>query len=118
MDESTYASSEMIAFGLVAQAGNARSNAYEALNAAKQNDYERARTLMLQADESILNAHKIQADLLAREANGDHQTVDVLLVHAQDHLMTAMLAKELISELIELHHAIGTRNSAALGHAY
>lgn len=118
MDESTYASSEMIAFGLVAQAGDARSNAHEALNAAKHNDYERARTLMSQADESILNAHKIQTELLTREANGDHQTVDVLLVHAQDHLMTAMLAKELISELIELHHAIDTQNLAAPGHAY
>ena len=28
---------------------------------------------------------------------------DVLLVHAQDHLMCAMLAQELVAELIELH---------------
>ena len=29
--------------------------------------------------------------------------VNLLLVHAQDHLMTSMLAQELIAELIELH---------------
>lgn len=109
MNESTCASSEMIAFGLVAQAGDARSKADEALYAAKHGDYERAHVLMSQADESILGAHKIQTELLAREASGDHQPVDILLIHAQDHLMTAMLAKELISELIELHRAIGTQ---------
>ena len=29
-----------------------------------------------------------------------------MLVHAQDHLMTSMLAQELIAEMIELHRAI------------
>ena len=29
--------------------------------------------------------------------------VTLLLVHAQDHLMTSMLAQELIEELIDLH---------------
>ena len=38
-----------------------------------------------------------------KEANGDHTPVDVMLVHAQDHLMTAMLAQELIEELVYLH---------------
>ena len=29
--------------------------------------------------------------------------VTLVLVHAQDHLMTSMLAKELVTELIELY---------------
>ncbi|MGK3685075.1 PTS lactose/cellobiose transporter subunit IIA, partial [Escherichia coli] len=32
--------------------------------------------------------------------------VSLVLVHAQDHLMTSMLARELITELIELHEKL------------
>lgn len=35
--------------------------------------------------------------------NGEHTEVNVLLVHAQDHLMTSMLALELIKEMIQLY---------------
>ena len=34
------------------------------------------------------------------------RSVSLVLVHAQDHLMTSMLARELIAELIELHEKI------------
>ena len=32
--------------------------------------------------------------------------VSLVLVHAQDHLMTSMLARELVAELIELHEKV------------
>ena len=35
--------------------------------------------------------------------------VTLVLVHAQDHLMTSMLARELISELIELHEKLQSK---------
>ena len=38
-----------------------------------------------------------------KEANGEHTPVDVMLVHAQDHLMTSMLAQELIEEIVYLY---------------
>ena len=58
----------------------------------------------------MLEAHHIQTSLLAKEANGDHTEVNVMLVHAQDHLMTAILAKELIAEMIEMYQAMSERN--------
>ena len=42
-----------------------------------------------------LAAHDEQTKLLSREAGGDHVPVDILLVHSQDHLMTAMLCQDL-----------------------
>jgi PTS system cellobiose-specific IIA component len=41
--------------------------------------------------------------MLVQEANGNHIPVNVMLVHAQDHLMTSMLAQELIAEIIDLY---------------
>lgn len=110
MNESAETSPEMIAFGLIAQAGDARSKAYEALAAAKKGDFEQAEKLIAQAEASVLEAHHIQTSLLAKEANGDHTEVNVMLVHAQDHLMTAILAKELIAEMIEMYQAMSERN--------
>ena len=48
-------------------------------------------------------AHKAQTDLLFDEVNGNPTPVNVLLVHSQDHLMTSMLATELIKELIIMY---------------
>ena len=94
---------EMISFGIIAHAGDARSYAYGALAADKAGNFEEAAELLKQSDAAAVEAHHMQTDLLINEANGNKTTVDVLLVHAQDHLMTSMLAVELIKELIELY---------------
>ncbi len=93
----------MISFGIVASAGEARSLAFQALSAAKEHDFDRAAELLAQSEQAALGAHEEQTKLLSKEASGEHTPVDVLLVHAQDHLMTSMLAQELIRELIYLH---------------
>ncbi|AEB07672.1 PTS system N,N'-diacetylchitobiose-specific IIA component, Lac family [Coriobacterium glomerans PW2] len=98
-------SQEMISFGIVASAGEARSLAFEALKAARDHDFDMADELLARSKKAALGAHRAQTALLSREADGDHTPVDVLLVHAQDHLMTSMLAQELIAELIYLHRA-------------
>lgn len=94
---------EMISFGIIAHAGDARSYAFGALAAAKAGNFEEAEALLKQSDAAAVEAHHMQTDLLVNEANGNKTQVDVLLVHAQDHLMTSMLAVELVKELIELY---------------
>lgn len=99
-------SPELVSFALIAKAGEARSKAFAALEAAKKGDFDAADALMKESSASALEAHRAQTDLLVKEANGDHTPVDVLLVHAQDHLMTSMLARELISEIIEMRREV------------
>lgn len=89
-------------FGIIATAGEARSDAFRALEAAKVGDFAHADELMAQAEEHLRLAHAAQTELLSREAAGEHVPVDIMLVHAQDHLMTSSLARELIAEIIEL----------------
>ena len=103
-------SQEMISFGIVASAGQARSLAFEALAAAREGDFEKAQELMDESEKVSLQAHDEQTKLLVKEANGEHTPVDVLLVHAQDHLMTSMLARELIEELINLYKVKANKN--------
>ena len=94
---------EMISFGIIAHAGDARSYAFGALEAAKAGNFEEAEALLKQSNDAAVEAHHMQTELLVNEANGNKTPVDVLLVHAQDHLMTSMLAVELIKELIEIY---------------
>ena len=94
---------ELISFGIIVAAGHARTLAFEALKAARKHDFEAAHRLLEESGKAALEAHRQQTALLSKEANGDHTPVDVMLVHAQDHLMTAMLAQELIEEILYLH---------------
>ena len=94
---------ETIAMTLVGNAGEGRSLAYEALNEAKKGNFEKAEQLLQESYKRTLAAHEIQTQLICNEADGNKTEMSLLMVHAQDHLMTSILARELITELIEIY---------------
>lgn len=94
---------ETIAMTLVGNAGEGRSLAYEALNEAKKGNFDRAEKLLKESQKRTLAAHEIQTQLICNEADGKKTDMSLLMVHAQDHLMTSILARELITELIEIY---------------
>lgn len=90
------------AFALIAKAGEARSYAFEALDKAKELDFDGAMELIEKAEELLNDAHQVQFQILSQETSGTCEVeLSFIMVHAQDHLMTAILAKELIVEQIE-----------------
>lgn len=96
-------STEEIIFNIISHAGNSRSACFEALNFAKNGEFDKASSCMKQAKEELSLVHNIQTSLIQQEAAGNKQELSLLLMHAEDHLMTAVLAKDLICELIEMH---------------
>lgn len=66
----------------------------------------KARTLLKESEQASLGAHKAQTGLLVQEANGKKADIDVLLIHSQDHLMTGIIAFELIREMITMYEQI------------
>lgn len=97
---------EQLAFELISNSGSARSYAFEALNFAKEGKVEEAKEKMSIASKEILKAHNAQTKLIQKEASGEKIEVNILLAHAQDHLMTSMLAKDLIEEMIDMQEEI------------
>ncbi|CNG81825.1 PTS N,N'-diacetylchitobiose transporter subunit IIA [Yersinia enterocolitica] len=97
---------EDVVMGLIINAGQARSLAYKALKHAKIGDFAQAEELMAQSRKALNEAHLVQTQLIEADQGEGKTRVTLVLVHAQDHLMNAMLARELISELIELHQKI------------
>jgi PTS system cellobiose-specific IIA component len=91
---------EQIVFTIILHAGNARSHCFEALNLARIGKYKEASECLEESAKEIQKAHIIQTNLFQAEAKGEKQEISLLVVHAQDHLMNALLARDLIKEMI------------------
>ncbi len=94
---------ELTTIEIVAYAGDARSKYIEALNAADEKDYEKAEKLIEEGNELITQAHNVQTKMIQMEAQGQKIPVGFLTVHAQDHLMTVMLLRDLVKNFIKLY---------------
>ncbi|CND84124.1 PTS system N%2CN'-diacetylchitobiose-specific transporter subunit IIA [Yersinia nurmii] len=106
-NEETSSELEDVVMGLIINAGQARSLAYKALRLAKTGDFAQAEEMMAQSRLALNEAHLVQTQLIEADQGEGKTKVTLVLVHAQDHLMNAMLARELIAELIELHQRVG-----------
>lgn len=91
---------------LIINAGDAKSSAMEAIYAAKKRDFDGAKDKLKEANTKINKAHNSQTELLTAEANGDHTEINLLLIHAQDHLMTALTFLDLAKELIDVYQVM------------
>ena len=88
---------------LIINAGEARSYAMQALRAAKQGDWNLVDEQLTEASAASKRAHDVQTMLIGMDEGCGKIPVNLVMVHAQDHIMTSMLAREMIEELIEIH---------------
>ena len=96
----------MAAMGLIANGGNAKSLAFEAIRLAKKGDIEGAREKLKESDKSLLEAHNSQTNMLTKEAQGDHMHVTLLVVQSHDHLMNAITFRDLAGEMVDLYEKL------------
>ena len=100
MDENL---SDAIVMNLVVNSGEARSIAMEAIELARQGQFEEAAAKIAQARETINAAHNFQTELVQKEINNDPVPMSPLMCHGQDHLMTAMVVIDLAEKFIEVY---------------
>ncbi len=92
-----------ISFEIVAYSGDARSTLLNAVKAAKAQNWNEYDELVAQAKETIEDAHKAHFALLTAEAQGEDINLDIIAVHAQDHLMTTLLLLDIIDTLADVY---------------
>ena len=102
---------ETIIMNLIFDAGSAKSYAMEAIRLAKEGSFQEADEAIEEANSELARAHHTQTDLIQQAAKGETIEINLFMVHAQDHIMTAMLAKDLAAEIVELHRAIGLQGA-------
>lgn len=106
----TEADNEMLIMNLIVDAGSARSFALEAIQLAKTGKLDEADQSLENANSELSKVHQIQTDLIQREAKGNRTEINLFMVHAQDHIMTAMLARDLAIEIVDLHRQLHEKN--------
>ncbi|WP_024613993.1 PTS lactose/cellobiose transporter subunit IIA [Clostridium sp. Ade.TY] len=97
---------EQIILNLIMHSGEARSYAMEAISLAKTGNIEGARELIEKSTQELGEAHHSQTSLIQAEANGEKAEFSLLLIHAQDHLMTTMTLKDLANEIIDIYERL------------
>ncbi|WP_108651116.1 PTS lactose/cellobiose transporter subunit IIA [Dongshaea marina] len=94
---------EAIVMELLVNAGSARSAALMAIGQARKSNFEQAQLMLNQAKQAINEAHTIQTRLIGLDEGEGKLKVSLIVVHAQDHLMNAMLIQDLAQDFIELY---------------
>lgn len=91
---------------LILHGGDARCAAREAADYAANHKWEQAEEALRKANEAQLAAHKLQAEILHREARGEKIPFSILLVHAIDLLLLAWAEIDYTEQFIKLHRRI------------
>lgn len=95
-----------MAFGLILNAGNSKSKSLMAIETAREFEFEEAENLVAEAEEDLRAAHQTQTNLIQSEARGEKMELNLIMVHAQDHLTTAMIMIDQAREFINLYKLI------------
>ena len=101
---------ELAAFQIISAVGTARSCYIEAIQKAKKGDFDGAKKLIDEGDEMFVEGHHAHADLLKKEAEGQTNIISMLIIHAEDQLMSAEGFKTIALEFIDLYKRLASSN--------
>lgn len=93
---------EVISCQIIAAAGGAKSNYVEAIQQAKAGNIGRANELMEEGRKIALTGHKVHGELLAQSAEHPLE-INLLLMHAEDQMMSTETIELMAEELIALY---------------
>lgn len=99
----TYEKLAEISFHIITYSGMAKSNAMLALYDAKAGNYDAAALKMEESHKNMIEAEKQHADLVQKEAAGEVIHSPVLLIHAEDQLLTTQTLMLMVEEMIEMY---------------
>ncbi|KXS49548.1 MULTISPECIES: PTS lactose/cellobiose transporter subunit IIA [Halanaerobium] len=88
---------------IISLSGNVKKKFLKAVKYAKNDEAEKAEEIYREADDQLINAHLKQTELIKKEANGEKIESSLMLTHAQDHLMTAILLRDMAKEFMDLY---------------
>ena len=97
---------ELISFQIISAVGTARSMYIEAIELAKQGKIEEARKMIKEGEEAFVQGLSAHAELIQKEAGGESVQANLLLIHAEDQLMSAEAFQIIATQFIDLYESI------------
>lgn len=95
-----------VPFEMIASAGESKSFSMQAIEACREFQFDKAEELLKQASQSLSKARKSHFGLIQELPNGTQVDVNLLLVHAEDHLTSAGIQKDQAQEFLHLYKMI------------
>ena len=92
---------ELIAFEIISNVGMAKSLAIEALRVVRSGNYAEER--LSEAAKYLTEGHHAHTSLIQKEAAGEKTEFSLMLMHAEDQMMSAEVIKSLAEEMIEMY---------------
>ena len=93
---------ELVAFEIISNVGMGKSLAMEAIREGRQGNYELAEQKLEEAKQFLLQGHHAHAGLIQKEAAGEKLEFSLIIMHAEDQLISAETIKDIAIELIEM----------------
>lgn len=103
--------SEELIIGLIVTAGESKSCAMEAIQAARDGRWDSAAAFLHQSDEAARHCHQTQTRLIGDDEGSGRIPLSLIMVHAQDHIMNAMLCREMAEEIVCLYRKFDSLTS-------
>lgn len=94
---------ELVCFKIISAVGSARSAFMEAISETKLGHFDQAQALIDDGEAQRVKGHEIHFELLQRDSSGDSPDFSLLLLHAEDQLMSAELLKITAEELLAVY---------------
>lgn len=93
---------------MIVLAGRSRTASMNAVSSAREGRFSEAERELDEARALLLESHRNQSDLITQEAQGNPVPLSIVLVHAQDHLVSASLMRDLAGEFVLLYRRLIT----------
>lgn len=97
---------ELISFQIISNVGMAKSLAIEAVREVRQGNYDLAKRKIEECSSFMEEAHHAHTELIQKEASGEKVEFSLILMHAEDQMLSAetiiVLANEMIEMFVEL----------------
>ncbi|MFT4105412.1 MAG: PTS lactose/cellobiose transporter subunit IIA [Lacrimispora sp.] len=94
---------QLIACQIVAAVGGAKSMYIEAINLVKQGRVEEARGKMKEGRDLYMESHTHHFSLIQKEAGGEDIPFSLILMHAEDQMLSTEIVELMASELIGVY---------------
>lgn len=110
-DENENSAFVRIGMSILLHAGDARNAANDSMKKLLSGRYAEAEELLHEAKQHIQEAHKLQTDVIQKEARleyegSEQRCIPLLFIHAQDTIMTIMTEVNLIEQMETMYQKL------------
>ena len=91
---------ELVSFQIISAVGVAKSSYIEAMKIAEKGDFDLAKAKIKEGDQEFVKGHEAHAGLIEKVVP------NILLMHAEDQLMSAETIKMMALEIIKLNQRL------------